>query len=144
MLIANPMESEFAFPILECFHIVGFAIAIGSIALVDFRLLGFGLRRQSPAELQKDTGLWILGGLSVAIFAGLVLYSTDPDAYFLNSVFVAKIICLVLAIVFNYTVHKNAVKRDTSSVWAKTVAVISLVLWVSVITGGMFIAFIAA
>ncbi len=144
MLIANPMESEFAFPILECFHIVGFAIAIGSIALVDFRLLGFGLRRQSPAELQKDTSLWILGGLSVAIFAGLVLYSTDPDTYFLNSVFVAKIVCLVLAIVFNYTVHKKVVKPETPSVWAKTVAVVSLVLWVSVITGGMFIAFIAA
>jgi hypothetical protein len=144
MLISNPMDSEYAFPILECFHIIGFAIAIGSIALVDFRLLGFGLRRQSPAELQKDTSLWILGGLSVAIFAGLVLYSTDPDTYFLNSIFVAKIICLVLAIVFNYTVHKKVVKPETPSGWAKTVAVISLVLWVSVITGGMFIAFIAA
>jgi hypothetical protein len=143
MLIADPLDSEFAFPILECFHIVGFAIAIGSIALIDFRVLGFGLRRQSPAELQKDTSLWILGGLSVAIFAGLVLYSTDPDMYFLNSVFVAKIICLVLAIVFNYTVHSKVVRRQSSSIWAKTVAVISLVLWVSVIAGGMFIAFVA-
>jgi hypothetical protein len=33
MLIENPLtSSELAFPILECFHIVGFAIAIGSIA----------------------------------------------------------------------------------------------------------------
>ena len=144
MLIENPMNSELAFPILECFHILGFAIAIGSIALVDFRLLGFGLGRQSPADLQKDTGLWILAGLTTAIFAGLLLYSTDPDKYYLNRIFVAKIVCLVLAIVLNYTLHRKAVLPETSGGWAKTVACISLVLWVSVITGGMFIAFIAA
>ena len=144
MLIENPLSSELAFPILECFHIVGFAIAIGSIALVDFRLLGFGLRRQSPEDLLKDTGLWILISLSTAIFAGLLLYSTDPDKYYLNPIFVAKIVCLVLAIVFNYTLHRKAVLPGTSSGWAKTLACISLVLWASVITGGMFIAFIAA
>jgi hypothetical protein len=144
MLIENPMNTELGFPVAECFHIVGFAIAIGLTALVDFRLLGFGLRRQSSADLQKDTGLWILVSLSVAIFAGLLLYSTDPDKYYLNSIFVAKIVCLVLAIVLNYTLHRKAVRPETSSVWAKTVAVVSLVLWVSVITGAMFIAFIAA
>ena len=75
MLIDNPLNSELAFPILECFHIVGFAIAIGSIALVDFRLLGFGLRRQNPADLIRETGLWVVIGLSTSIFAGLLLYS---------------------------------------------------------------------
>ena len=52
MLIAiqNPLnESALTFPILECFHILGFAVTVGTIALVDFRLLGFGLRRQNAA-----------------------------------------------------------------------------------------------
>ena len=56
MLIAfeNPLnESALAFPILECFHILGFAITVGTIALVDFRLLGFGMLRQSTGELAK-------------------------------------------------------------------------------------------
>jgi hypothetical protein len=144
MLIESPMNSELGFPIAECFHILGFAIAIGSIALVDFRLLGFGLRRQSAADLQKDTGAWILAGLTTSIFAGLLLYSTDPDKYYLNSIFVAKIVCLVLAIVLNYTLHRKAVRPETSGGFAKTVACLSLALWISVITGGMFIAFIAA
>ena len=143
LLIENPMHSELAFPILECFHIVGFAIAIGSIALVDFRLLGFGLRRQDPADLVKDTGLWVLISLSTAIFAGLLLYSTDPDKYYLNPIFVAKIVCLVLAIVFNYTLHRKAVRPGASSAQAKAVACISLLLWAGVVAGGMFIAFIA-
>jgi hypothetical protein len=143
MLIENPLNSELAFPILECFHIVGFAVAIGSVALVDFRLLGFGLRRQNPADLVKDTGVWILISLSTSIFAGLMLYSTDPDKYYLNPIFVAKIVCLVLAIVFNYTLHRKAVQPGASSGLGKLVACISLVLWASVIAGGMFISFVA-
>lgn len=143
MLIDNPLNSELAFPILECFHIVGFAIAIGSIALVDFRLLGFGLRRQNPADLIKETGLWVVISLLTSIFAGLLLYSTDPDKYYLNPFFVAKIICLVLAIVFNYTLHRKVVSPGTSQGTGILVACISLALWVSVIAGGMLISFIA-
>jgi hypothetical protein len=83
-------------------------------------------------------------GLSTSVFAGLLLYSTDPDKYYLNRIFVIKIVCLVLAIAFNYTLHRKAVLPGTSSARGKLVACISLVLWASVIAGGMFIAFIAA
>jgi hypothetical protein len=143
MLIDNPLNSELAFPILECFHIVGFAIAIGSIALVDFRLLGFGLRRQSPADLIKETGLWVVFSLSTSIFAGLLLYSTDPDKYYLSWFFVVKMICLVLAIVFNYTLHRKVILPGTSQGQGVLLACVSLALWVSVIVGGMLVSFYA-
>jgi hypothetical protein len=52
ILIGNPLNaSPLSFPILECFHIVGFAILVGPVAIVDFRLLGWGVLRESPAEL---------------------------------------------------------------------------------------------
>ena len=107
MLIVNPLNSELAFPILECFHIAGFAVAIGSVALVDFRLLGLGLSRETPAELSSNTGWWMLGGLIVAIFSGLLLFTTDPDMYYLNWSFVIKMACLIAAITFNYTIHRK-------------------------------------
>jgi hypothetical protein len=144
MLIANPLNSsELAFPILECFHIVGFAIAIGSIALVDFRLLGIGLRRQNAADLFKETGLWIVVSLSISVFAGLLLYSTDPDKYYLNAPFVFKMIYLVMAIVFNYTVHRKVILSSTPRNLGRVVACISLALWISVIGGGILVSFTA-
>jgi|SRR5208283_1705583 len=143
MLIDNPLNSELAFPILECFHIVGFAIAIGSIALVDFRLLGFGLRRQTPADLIKESGLWVVIGLSTSIFAGLLLYSTDPDKYYLSWFFVVKMICLILAIVFNFTLHRKVILPGASQDKGILVACVSLALWVSVIVGGMLVSFYA-
>jgi hypothetical protein len=143
MMVENPLStSPLAFPVLECFHIAGFALAIGMTALVDFRLLGFGLSRQTPAQIARAFEGWTLGGLIVAIFSGLLIFSTDPDMYYLNWSFLIKMACLVLAIAFNYTIHRRAVFFDVSSTVRRLVACVSLLLWISVIFGGIFIAVI--
>jgi hypothetical protein len=88
----NPLNSsELAVGIIEVIHIVSFAIAIGTVALVDFRLMDFGLVRRSPAQLFKDTSLLTILSLTVAIFTGLLLFSTDPDKYYLNLSFLTKV-----------------------------------------------------
>jgi hypothetical protein len=135
-------SSPLVFPILECFHIAGFIVAIGTTAVVDFRLLDWGMRRETPAEIARDTGPWMLVGLLVAIFSGMGLYSSDPDMYYLNWSFLIKMACLVTALVFNYTIHRKVVQSDTPPGSAKIVAGISLVLWASIVFGGIFIAFI--
>ncbi|HTC37200.1 MAG TPA: DUF6644 family protein [Bryobacteraceae bacterium] len=141
MWIENPLStSPAAFPILECIHIAGFALSIGMTALVDFRLLGFGLQKQTPAEIARAFDWWMLGGLIVALFSGLLLFSTDPDMYYLNWSFLIKMTCLLLAIAFNYTVHRRALTSRISPAVGRLVACISLALWISVIFGGIFIA----
>ena len=134
------IPGQLAFPILECFHIAGFALSIGMTALVDFRLLGFGLRDQTPEQISRSGLWWMLGGLIVAVFSGILIFSTDPDMYYLNWIFDAKIACLVLAIVFNYTIHRKVLQPGASPATARWVAVGSLVLWLSVVFGGIFIA----
>ncbi len=143
MLIENPLNaSPLAFPVLECIHIVGFAFSIGTIAIVDLRLLNIGMRHQTPAELHRDTWLWTLAGLIVMIFSGLMLFSSDPDMYYLNRSFLFKMACLILAIVFNYTIHRKTVSADKPPPYAQLVAGLSLVLWTAVVFGGIFIAFV--
>ena len=143
LLIENPLnESPYSFPILECIHIVTFAFSVGTIALVDFRLLGLWMRHQTPAELLEDTWPWTLVGIVVMIFSGLLLFSSDPDMYYLNLAFVFKMICLALAILFNYTIHRKTAAAKIPPPNAKLVACTSLALWGAVIFGGIFIAFI--
>jgi hypothetical protein len=144
MLIAfeNPLnESALAFPILECFHILGFAIAVGTIALVDFRLLGFGLR-QSAGELAQALAPWTLFGLILVLLSGPMLFSSDPDMYYLNLSFQIKMVLLVLAIVFHYTIRRKVLRGELSPGLNKPVACISLLLWTSIIFAGIFIAFV--
>src|SRR5208283_2608705 len=99
----NPLNtSPNAFVVLECFHIAGFVLAIGMIALVDFSLLGFVSLNQSPAQIACAFEWWALGGFTIAVFSGLLIFSTDPDMYYLNRSFLLKMAALVLAIIFNY------------------------------------------
>lgn len=146
-LQANPVSTalnsvSWIFPACEIFHIVGFGVGIGTIALIDFSLLGVGLRRKGTAQLLKNFAPWTLIALVIVILAGLVLFLTDPVHYLENPAFQIKISCLVLAILFNYTIHRKIALSETASTGASaSVAIVSLVLWVSVVFGGLFIAF---
>src|ERR1700734_2607186 len=92
MMIANPIADainniEWIFPVTEIFHIVGFALSIGTIALVDFRLLGLAMRHQTAAQIEHDTAVWTLAGLAVMLFSGPLLFLSDPLHYYVNTSF---------------------------------------------------------
>lgn len=141
MFIENPLStSPIAFPVLECFHIAGFALAIGMTALVDFRLLGLVVLKQSPAQIARAFEWWTLGGLIIAVFSGFLIFSTDPDLYYRNWSFLLKMAALGIAIIFNYTIHRQALSKNVSPVSACLIACASLLLWTGVIFGGIFIA----
>jgi hypothetical protein len=142
--IADALNSaDWPFPLAECFHIPAFALSIGTITLVDLRLLGVALRGESPAKLLKDTQPWTLVGLVIVVLSGFILYLSQPEIYLANSSFYFKITCLLIAIVYNYTIHRKvAASPNVSPGVAKLVAIVSLALWVAVVFGGLFIAFV--
>jgi hypothetical protein len=148
MLLQNAVadalnNTEWAFPLAECFHIPAFALSIGTITLVDLRLLGVALRGESPAKLLKDTQPYTLVGLIIVVLSGFILYLSQTAIYLANASFYFKIIVLLIAIIYNYTIHRKvAASPDVSPVVAKLVAGVSLALWVSVVFGGIFIAFV--
>jgi hypothetical protein len=44
----------------------------------------------------------------------LLLFSSDPDMYYLNWAFLIKMVFFVSAVIFHYTIHRKAVSSDTS------------------------------
>ena len=136
---ANPLnDATWLFPVLECWHILGFALSVGTIAIVDFRLLGVGMVRQSPQELAKDFAPWTLFGLASMLLSGPLMFATDPDMYYLNHSFQVKMTCLLLAIVIHYTIRRKAISNGSAG---KGIAYVSLALWALVLTGGIFTGF---
>lgn len=135
---------EWIFPASEIFHIVGFGISIGSIALVDFSLLGVALHKKGTPQLQRDTAPWTLIALVIVLMAGFILFLTDPIHYIYNVGFQFKMAALLLAIIFNYTIHRKvALSENVSGPASAIVALVSMALWVCVVFGGLFIAFVA-
>jgi hypothetical protein len=138
----NPLNNnEWAFPLLECIHIAGFTLSVGTIAIVDFRLLGLS-EGQKPTVLLRETAPWTLFGLAVMLLSGPLIFSSDPFMYMHNYSFLFKMVALLLAILYNYTVHRKVVMANASPGVNKLVGAVSLALWVSVVAGGLFIAFV--
>ena len=148
MLVQNAIadtlnNAEWTFALAECVHIGGFAVSIGSIALVDFRMLNLGLRKETAARILRYTEPWTLIALVFVVFSGLMLFLSQADIYLVNQIFPLKMYILAAALIYNFTVHRKVAKMENPPpVLNKLVAVISLLLWVSVVFGGIFTGFL--
>jgi hypothetical protein len=148
MLLQNAIadalnNTEWAFPLAECVHIGGFAVGIGSIAVVDFRMLNLGLRHETAARILKYTEPWTLIALTLVLLSGAALFLSQVNVYLINPIFPYKMSALLAALVYNFTVHRKVAARENSPpALSKCVAAVSLLLWVSVVFGGLFVTFL--
>jgi|SRR5579871_1757638 len=136
-------DSEWAFPLAECVHIGGFAIGVGSIALVDFRLLNLALRKETPARILRYTELWTVFALIFVVFSGFTLFLAQTSIYLVNPIFPWKMVVLVAALIYNFTIHRKVALMDHAPpALSKAVASVSLLLWIAVVFGGIFTGFL--
>lgn len=135
-------DHELAFPIVQSLHFVGFALSIGTIAIVDFRMLGLGIQLETPAELTADLRPWTEGGIALMLTTGPMMFAADAVNLHLNPSFQFKMVCLTVALLYHFTVHQWGVRPGVSPIAAKLVATASLLLWTIVLAAGRMIAFI--
>jgi hypothetical protein len=133
---------EWAFPVVQSLHFIGFAFSIGTIAIVDFRLLGWAMRRQSPAELAADLDPWTRAGFAIMLTTGFLMFSADAVTYHNNPSFQFKMTVLSVALLFHFTIHRRVSRSEVPRLAAKFAAALSLVLWTAVVAGGRMIAFV--
>ena len=133
---------EWVFPTVQSLHFIGFALSIGTIAIVDLRLLGIGMRRQTAQELAVDLAPWTIAGIALMLITGPLMFSTDAVTYHNNPSFQFKMVCLMLALAFHFTLHGRAVRPNVPAFAAKLAAATSLLLWSAVLFGGRMIAFV--
>jgi hypothetical protein len=140
---ANAMNGpEWALPVVESLHFIGFAFSIGTIAIVDLRLLGLAMRGQSAAELAADLNRWTWAGFALMLITGPLMFSADAVRYHDNPSFQFKMVCLLVAFLFHFTIHRKVTRAEISPLAAKLAGGLSLVLWTAVVAGGRMIAFV--
>jgi hypothetical protein len=126
-------DSIWAFAAIEAVHLLALAIIGGAVLLVDLRLLGWGLKRQSISQVARDAEPWLIGSLLTMIATGWPLMaSLAASKYYVNFAFQLKMVFLVLAILFTFTIQRSIVRRDDSAInpaVAKIVAIVSVLLW---------------
>ena len=91
-------ESVLAYPLVNAAHIVGIALLFGAIVALDLRLIGWK-SAAGPSDAVARLLLPVaIGGLLLAISAGLLLFATDARAYVASPLFQAKMVLIALAI----------------------------------------------
>lgn len=137
-------RSAWLFPVIEAIHLLGLGFIGGAVLVVDLRLLGLGLRRQSVAQLARDAQPWLIGSLIVMITTGTLLFTSEAIKCYYHAAFWVKMTSLFLAIVFTFTVQRKVTTADETRVgplWGKVVALVSVMLWSGVGIGGRWIGF---
>jgi hypothetical protein len=141
-------ENEFLFPWIESLHVLAITLVVGSVAIVDLRLLGLASLDRAVSRVTREVLPYTWGAFAVAVITGALLFSSNAKTYAHNLFFQGKMILLILAGI-NMSVFHIFSGRDIDR-WdqaarppfpAKTAGAISLMLWVAVIGFGRWIGF---
>lgn len=139
----NPIARwVWVFPVIESIHICGFTLLVGTVTILDLRLLGLCFRQLSISQVAKNLAPWINTGILIQLITGAYLFSGDPGEYVQVAAFRTKMLLLLLALIFHFTAIRRAtaVSRDSAPLgWRRPAAVVSLGLWVSVLLAGLWI-----
>jgi hypothetical protein len=133
-----------AFPAIETTHILALAVLLGSILLIDLRILGLAVPRIPAPKLQRELNRNINWSLVIILASGVPLFLSEALKAYDNDAFRPKIILLTLAIIFHYSVHNRTALNESpgGAHWGKALAIISLVLWFGVGAAGRAIGFV--
>ena len=134
-------------PIVQTFHILAIAAIMGSVVMVDLRVLGLALRSQPPAELLRRLMPWTWWSLPVLAASGAMFVLARPGRYFVNPVFGLKFALLVPALLAAGTLQwlsRQPGIWETPSArrtLARGIAAVSLLAWCGVVLAGRWIAY---
>jgi hypothetical protein len=136
--------SGWAYPLVEIVHLAGMAVLIGSIVIVDLRLIGAG--RALPLDaLMRFVLPWTVASLLLIVPSGVLLFLAHAPELAGNRAFIVKLLLLALAgsnaLLFHRTTRTGASIETGAPARAKVAATVSLVLWVSVIAAGRLTAY---
>ena len=133
--------STWAFALLEVFHLFGLTLLLGTLAVVNLRLFGVGLKSPHIKDLASDAWTWMLIGGAVTLGSGFLLFVSEAMKCYASVPFFIKMALLFAALVFTFLFHKRMTQSDDPSGASKAGAVVSMLLWFGVGLAGRAIAF---
>ena len=139
-------QSIWLYPFIEIIHIFGIVLVAGGAVFFDLQLL-FSRQHQFIEKSAYGLLTWSKRGLLVAIPSGALLFITNATALSVDPVFGLKLFTLLLAAVnawiFHIRVYLPYRENQSYFNWkmAKTNAVFSIILWMSVISFGRLLAY---
>ena len=144
--LASYIGESWLFPFLESLHVITAAFVVGSILMVDLRLLGLAARSHSVSRITTEVVPWTLGAFALSALTGAGMFITRAGHYADNRAFQIKLVLLVLAglnmAVFHLGTSRSMARWDGTAVTtgaSRFAGGSSILLWVGVMLAGRWI-----
>jgi len=141
-------RSSWGFQAIETVHVLAFSLVVGTIAVVDLRLLDLASKNCAVTAVMRDSLRWTWTAFVIAAIAGFMLFITKATIYFNDFPFRLKMLLLVVAainmLIFHFGVFRGVEKWDQGCavpIPARIAGAISLALWLGVIVLGRWVGF---
>jgi hypothetical protein len=147
-LADNIRENDVLFPLIESVHVLAICLVVGSILVVDLRLLGLASVHRSVSRISNGILPLTWSAFAVAVASGSLLFISNATKYLANGFFDAKLV-LIGAAGLNMAIFHLLSARDLPR-WekqtrlplaARLAGAISILLWISVVACGRWIGF---
>jgi uncharacterized membrane protein len=129
----------------QTLHFFGYSLIFGSVLVVVLRVLGFGKAASFPAVHRLlPIGFF---GVVMNVFSGMLILQADSSRYLNEYTFVPKVTCIAvgaIAVLYFSLSDKvwNVKAGEDAPMSAKAVAVLVLLAWAGVITGGRLLPYV--
>jgi hypothetical protein len=124
---------------LEIVHYFSMFVLVGSIAMVDLRVIGLAGQKQSATKLAQRLFPWMWAALALNFLSGFIMFAGIAASYIPDPTFRVKMWVILAAVVFGIIVQWRVPTWDklpAMPMGAKLVAAVSLLLWVGAILAG--------
>lgn len=141
-------ESIAAFPWIEALHVLAITTVVGTIAIVDLRLLGYASHRRGAKQLIRDLLPFTWGAFAVAVASGSLLFISKAVTYASVPQFQLKLLMIAAAgmnmMVFHATAYRTIGEWDDTRpppMGVRIAGATSLALWILVVFLGRWVGF---
>ena len=141
-------HNAWAIPTIQSVHIVGIAFVMGSVLMIDLRILGWAGTDQTLRQTADRFGPWLTGSLWLLLITGILMVIGEPARELVSFSFWLKMALVAIgaavAIVFLASVRRDEQRWEGALIHRpsiRTLAIVTFIVWACVIVLGRLIGY---
>jgi hypothetical protein len=141
-------HNSWTIPAIQSIHIVGIALVMGSVLMIDLRILGWAWLDQTLRQTTNRFGPWLTGSLCLLFVTGILMVIGEPVRELVTLSFWLKMALVALgalvATIFQSTLRRHEQQWEERLVHRRSIkvlAILTFLVWVCIIVLGRLIAY---
>jgi hypothetical protein len=141
-------HNAWTIPAIQSVHIVGIALVMGSVLMIDLRILGLAWADQTLRQTTRRFGPWLTGSLWLLLATGLLMVIGEPVRELVTFSFWLKMtlvaIGALVAVLFQRALRRHERQWEDTLVHrssVKALAIVTFLTWACIIVLGRLIAY---